>query len=153
MLIVIHYYSMIIDYRNFTFYPFHGIVSLEILVSFPLEGIVSELDTGSLSARSRSDSADDAHDKNNNKGDHRRRNNDELSSSSASRATAAAADEWGDEELGKAEVPVLLVFAIHLLYIAFGGVIFALLEQWSYMDAFYYCFVSLTTIGKRQCWG
>ncbi|KAI6194005.1 hypothetical protein M3Y96_01079100 [Aphelenchoides besseyi] len=33
------------------------------------------------------------------------------------------------------------------LYIAFGGVLFSFLESWSYMDAFYYSFVSLTTIG------
>jgi len=57
----------------------------------------------------------------------------------------APIDEWDD--LGKAEVPVLLVFAILLFYIALGGVLFAVLESWTYMDAFYYCFVSLTTIG------
>uniref|UniRef100_A0A914Z6S0 Potassium channel domain-containing protein n=1 Tax=Panagrolaimus superbus TaxID=310955 RepID=A0A914Z6S0_9BILA len=51
-----------------------------------------------------------------------------------------------EEELEK-EVPVLLVFVILLLYIAFGGVLFAVLESWSYIDAFYYSFVSLTTIG------
>jgi len=42
---------------------------------------------------------------------------------------------WDD----KPEVPVLIVFAILLLYIALGGVLFAILESWTYMDAFYYC--------------
>ncbi|KAL3101105.1 hypothetical protein niasHS_001565 [Heterodera schachtii] len=55
-------------------------------------------------------------------------------------------DEW-DEQEENTEVPVLLVFAILLLYIAAGGLLFAIMESWTYMDAFYYCFVSLTTIG------
>uniref|UniRef100_A0A183BWP4 Ion_trans_2 domain-containing protein n=1 Tax=Globodera pallida TaxID=36090 RepID=A0A183BWP4_GLOPA len=54
-------------------------------------------------------------------------------------------DDWDEQE--NTEVPVLLVFAILLLYIAAGGVLFAIMESWTYMDAFYYCFVSLTTIG------
>ncbi|CAD5215049.1 unnamed protein product [Bursaphelenchus xylophilus] len=53
--------------------------------------------------------------------------------------------DW--EDFDRTEVPVFLVFIILLLYIAFGGVLFSYIESWSYMDAFYYCFVSLTTIG------
>ncbi|KAK0395640.1 hypothetical protein QR680_001369 [Steinernema hermaphroditum] len=68
---------------------------------------------------------------------------EEDSSSQSSRSRL----EWDDLSMDKTEVPVLLVFAILLLYIAFGGILFAFLESWTYMDAFYYCFVSLTTIG------
>ncbi|GMT13211.1 hypothetical protein PFISCL1PPCAC_4508, partial [Pristionchus fissidentatus] len=55
--------------------------------------------------------------------------------------------DWDGFVMDKSQVPVLLVFAILLLYIAFGGVLFAILEGWTYMDAFYYSFISLTTIG------
>ena len=47
----------------------------------------------------------------------------------------------------KTEVPVLLVFTILLVYIAFGAVLFAIMEDWSYVDAFYFCFITLTTVG------
>lgn len=49
--------------------------------------------------------------------------------------------------LHKAQVPVIVVFAILLIYIALGGLLFSFLEGWKYVDAFYFCFISLTTVG------
>ncbi|XP_047738942.1 potassium channel subfamily K member 18 [Hyalella azteca] len=38
------------------------------------------------------------------------------------------------------------VFA-YLLYTAIGGAIFTLWEEWSFFEAFYFCFITMTTIG------
>ncbi|PAV56078.1 hypothetical protein WR25_06634 [Diploscapter pachys] len=68
-----------------------------------------------------------------------------ASSHSSSRSQIDLA-EWINEA-DKTEVPVYIVFSILLLYIAFGGILFSFLEKWTYMDAFYFSFISLTTIG------
>ncbi|CAI2336476.1 unnamed protein product [Caenorhabditis sp. 36 PRJEB53466] len=71
--------------------------------------------------------------------------NEDLESASKNQESSIL--DMENDEIDKSEVPVLMVFTIILLYIAFGGILFSILEDWSYMDAFYYSFISLTTIG------
>lgn len=40
------------------------------------------------------------------------------------------------------------VFSMVTAYLAAGAVLFSLWEEWSFFESFYYCFVTLTTIGK-----
>jgi hypothetical protein len=47
----------------------------------------------------------------------------------------------------KVDVPMLTTLVIMPLYLVCGMVIFSRFENWKNLDAFYFCFVTLTTIG------
>nr|DBA14754.1 TPA: hypothetical protein GDO54_004047 [Pyxicephalus adspersus] len=51
------------------------------------------------------------------------------------------------EEVDRLDVPVLLIVLIVVAYIMLGAVILPLWEDWDTLEAFYFCFVTLTTIG------
>ena len=40
------------------------------------------------------------------------------------------------------------ILALNAAYLAIGAVLFSSWEEWSMFESFYYCFVTLTTIGK-----
>ena len=40
------------------------------------------------------------------------------------------------------------ILALNAAYLAMGAVLFSSWEEWSLFESFYYCFVTLTTIGK-----
>ncbi|GFS86069.1 transposable element Tcb1 transposase [Trichonephila clavipes] len=44
-------------------------------------------------------------------------------------------------------LPVTLAIALVLIYMLVGGFLFATWEKWSYFEAFYFVFISMTTIG------
>jgi hypothetical protein len=49
-----------------------------------------------------------------------------------------------DEEMS---VPLLVTFFVIPLYLTLGAILFSIWEKWSFLDSFYFCFITVTTIG------
>ena len=47
------------------------------------------------------------------------------------------------------KVPALPVLIFCISYITFGAAIFSAWEQWSFLEGFYFSFITLTTIGRH----
>ena len=54
-------------------------------------------------------------------------------------------DQRTEEEF---HMTLLQTLALNAAYLAIGAVLFSSWEEWSLFESFYYCFVTLTTIGK-----
>lgn len=52
-----------------------------------------------------------------------------------------------EAQLQRISVPLSLVLLTMLAYLVAGAVIFCLWENWTFLDSFYFCYISLTTIG------
>ncbi|XP_061412670.1 potassium channel subfamily K member 18-like [Lethenteron reissneri] len=52
-----------------------------------------------------------------------------------------------DREVKDLDVPFTLIFLIVFVYLMFGTFLLPCWEEWSYLDAFYFVFVTMTTIG------
>lgn len=52
-----------------------------------------------------------------------------------------------EAQLQRISVPLSLVLLTMLAYLVAGSILFCLWEGWTFLDSFYFCYISLTTIG------
>lgn len=45
-------------------------------------------------------------------------------------------------------IPVVMVLLVLIVYTAIGGLLYQKWENWEYFDAFYFCFITMATVGK-----
>lgn len=61
-------------------------------------------------------------------------------------------DEWDSGDLPPSSVvrpvPIWLCVFLVVSYIIAGAFMFSKWEEWSFLDSAYFCFITLTTIGK-----
>lgn len=61
-------------------------------------------------------------------------------------------DDWDNDNPPMSyikPVPIWLCVFLVIGYIVGGAVLFQKWEEWSYLDSAYFCFITLTTIGKN----
>ncbi|KAI1729823.1 ion channel domain-containing protein [Ditylenchus destructor] len=56
-------------------------------------------------------------------------------------------DEASDIENEQLRIPVIMVLFVLVTYTAIGGFLFREWEGWPYFDAFYFCFITIATVG------
>ncbi|CAD5216529.1 unnamed protein product [Bursaphelenchus okinawaensis] len=56
-------------------------------------------------------------------------------------------EEYNEEPKEPLRIPILMVLCVILSYTALGGLLFQKFEEWPYMEAFYFCFITMATIG------
>ncbi|XP_006817372.2 uncharacterized protein LOC102809299, partial [Saccoglossus kowalevskii] len=52
-----------------------------------------------------------------------------------------------ESEIATFHFPIWLAIVILIIYLCLGGFVFSLIENWSFFESFYFCFISLSTIG------
>lgn len=60
-----------------------------------------------------------------------------------------SSDQQTTEESEEFHLTVMKALGLAAAYFVVGAVLFSLWEEWSLFESFYFCFVTLTTVGKR----
>ncbi|VDN53180.1 unnamed protein product [Dracunculus medinensis] len=72
-------------------------------------------------------------------------------SNSSSKAGSMNLDDIGSETESSCQdelrIPVVMVLFVLVAYTAIGGLLFRMWEGWAYFDAFYFCFITMATVG------
>lgn len=61
--------------------------------------------------------------------------------------TNAELDDEFDDDDEEMSVPLLVTVFVIPLYLTLGATLFSVWEKWTFLDSFYFCFITLTTIG------
>ena len=61
--------------------------------------------------------------------------------------TQKSAESAVEVQIAQEKVPALPVVIFAIGYITFGAVLFSAWEKWSFLEGFYFSFITLTTIG------
>lgn len=56
--------------------------------------------------------------------------------------------DYEEEDIGQRPVPIWLCSSLVIGYIVGGAYLFSSWEEWNFLDSAYFCFITLTTIGK-----
>lgn len=56
-------------------------------------------------------------------------------------------DDDFDDEDEEMSVPLFVTVFVIPLYLTLGAILFTIWEKWSFLNSFYFCFITITTIG------
>ncbi|XP_071808870.1 uncharacterized protein [Asterias amurensis] len=63
------------------------------------------------------------------------------------RSTIGEFARISEADIAMLSIPIWLALLLLLIYLIFGAGCFAAMQMWTFLDGFYYCFISLSTIG------
>ena len=63
------------------------------------------------------------------------------------RGTVSKFSRISEADIAMLSIPLWLALLLLLIYLLIGAACFTAMQQWTFLDGFYYCFISLSTIG------
>ncbi len=79
--------------------------------------------------------------------DHNKQNDQHAAHSTAGGGGGTTASEAAGEVKQQEDIPVITVLVVLFCYICLGATLFSAWENWSFLEGFYFSFITLSTIG------